>query len=338
MVIIIDTNLSKHLKELNIKKRTELKKSILIGSRNITENKLSIFSVVHFKKTDENELTSLTISDEELNQFKTLKYMLPYLLEIVGIIFYTDKEITDFTIKSCCNKLLTICPITLILIQLPEKTIYYQIINNKLQEIKIQEESISIENMLSFIYTLEFEAPNEVLKNQSELKKTLYSGIDLHWDKTQFNVNENNSIITLQMKKNPIERIIELMIPSEDKKLTNKTETGKIFLAYDLHMNFYIPTDIKSKKLNEIKPIIKDALKQDLLIKLQRSTFDENDKRLKTPDKISLKFFGIELNTYLSKENPSKYEYDLCNSLIKHADIMALFGFTLQSRILLRDL
>ena len=51
-----------------------------------------------------------------------------------------------------------------------------------------------------------------------------------------------------------------------------------------------------------------------------------------------MKFFGIELNVYLLKDSPSKFEYNLCLSLMKHAKISALIGNELQARIFLRDL
>jgi hypothetical protein len=216
--------------------------------------------------------------------------------------------------------------------------LYYHLADEKPVKLKAKALDLQVNNLLNFIHTMEFETSDELLDNQMELKKKSFSSIDTLWDKITFNKDEKVSLNTFQAAKSPLDKIIEVSVPCEDKQLSSKTEEGNVFLAFDLHMNFFVSEAMKNKKLLELKSLLNEVLKQDLLVKLQRAVFDDRINRLVLPAKIPLKFFGIELNGYLLKDNPSKFEYDLCSTLIKHTEICALIGQELQARIFLRDL
>ncbi|MHA1211141.1 MAG: hypothetical protein ACTSSH_01655, partial [Candidatus Heimdallarchaeota archaeon] len=206
---------------------------------------------------------------------------------------------------------------------------YYQLAEDKPTKINAKVNDVSTNNLLNFIHTIEFETSEEILSNINELKKSIFSGIDLYWDRSVFSKNDSMKLSEIQSSKSPLDRIVEITIPSEDKKLPSKTEGGKVFLAFDLHMNLFVPKSLRNKQIKEIKQILKQALKRDL---------HKEINRLIAPNKIPMKFFGLELNAYLSKDNPSKFELDLCNNLIFHTTIMASVGKDLQARIFLRDL
>ncbi len=316
----------------------KIKFSALLGTIDIKKNEIHAISVVHFPEQKDTKITAITLDEDDINQLKALKIMVPYNLEIIGLVFYCETEITTFTLKSLAEKITDLKSV-LLLVNVQKETIdYYQISKEKLVKITAKTEKLMPENLLSFIHTMEFETDKEVLKKQTKLKKSLFEGIDVLWDKIIFNKEKSQTLGALITTKSSLDRIIEINIPCEEKQLSSKTKEGNVFLAIDLHINFYVAPYLKDKSLDNIKGDLNKALKQDLLIKLQRSIYDENVKRLITPGKIPLKFFGTELNAYLSKENPSKFEYDLNTNLIDHAKIMSLLNYNLQARIFLRDL
>jgi len=336
MALIMNSFLLDQLRKVCLDHADKIRFSVLIGALDPENNEIIAYTSVHFSKLKESNSSPLFPSDDEINQFKALKFMLPFNLDIIGIAFYSDEEITEFTLKKLAVKELPSMKIVVNIGQV--EILYYQISDAKPVKIKAQLSDLQINNLLNFIHTMEIETSDNILTNQLELKKRLFSGIDTLWDKITFNKDENSSLKSLQTMKSPLDKIIEILVPCEDKQLSTKTAEGNVFLALDLHMNFFVTNTLRNKKLHEIKDQLKTVMKQDLLVKLQRAVFNGKIKRLIIPAKIPLKFFGIELNAYLLKDNPSKYEYNLCLSLIKHAEISALIVNELQARIFLRDL
>lgn len=336
MSLLMNDSMLNQLKAIRSEQTDKTKFSILIGTLDPKDNEATAYTVIHFSKPKERKSSPLFPSNDEFNQLKALKFMLPFNLNIIGIVFYTDEEITEFNLKTLTEKDL---PTLQIVVYVGEEDIlYYYISDKKPVKLKAHAFDLQLNNLLKFIHTLEFETSNNILSNQMELKKKSFSSIDTLWDKIAFNKDENTDLKSIQKMKSPLDKIIEISVPCEDKQLSSKTEEGNVFLAFDLHMNYFVSNALRVKKLLELKEQLNAVMKQDLQIKLQRAVFDENIKRLILPAKIPLKFFGMELNAYLLKDNPSKFEYDLCLSLMKHAEISALLGSDLQARILLRDL
>jgi len=338
MTLIMNNILLDQLRKVCLEYTDKTKFSILIGTLESEYNDVTAYSAIHFPKYDDSNSSALFLSDDEINQFKALKFMLPFNLEIIGIAFYTDEEITEFTMKSLTAKVKELPTLKIVVNVGQVEILYYQISDTKPVKIKAQTTDLQINNLLNFIHTMEFETSDSILTNQLEIKKISFSEIDNLWDKITFSKDENVSLKSLQTTKSPLDKIIEILVPCEEKQLSSKTAEGNVFLAFDLHMNFFITNTLRNKKLLEIKDQLNIVMKQDLLVKLQRAVFDKNIKRLIIPAKIPLKFFGFELNAYLLKDNPSKFEFNLCLSLIKHAEISALIGNDLQARIFLRDL
>ncbi len=338
MALIMNDSLLNQLKAIRLEHTNKTKFSVLIGTLDPENNDVTAYSVVHFARQNKRNSLPMFPSDDEFNQFVALKFMLPFNLNIIGLIFYSDEEITEFNMKSLTKKEKEL-PVLKVVVNVGQEDIfYYQISDKKPVKLKAQALNLPLNNLLKFIHTMEFETSDEILSSQIELKKKSFSSIDFLWDKITFNKDENIDLKSFQSMKSPLDKIIEILVPCEDKQLSSKTEEGNVFLAFDLHMNFFVTSYMRNKTLRELKILLNDVLKQDLLVKLQRAVFDENIKRLILPAKISLKFFGMELNAYLLKDNPSKYEYNLCSSLIKHAEISALIGYELQARVFLRDL
>ena len=338
MALIMNDSLLNQLKAIRLEHTNKTKFSVLIGTLDPENNDVTAYSVVHFARQNERNSLPMFPSDDEFNQFVALKFMLPFNLNIIGLIFYSDEEITEFNMKSLTKKEKEL-PVLKVVVNVGQEDIfYYQISDKKPVKLKAQAPDLPLNNLLKFIHTMEFETSDEILSSQIELKKKSFSSIDFLWDKITFNKDETIDLKSFQSMKSPLDKIIEILVPCEDKQLSSKTEEGNVFLAFDLHMNFFVTSYMRNKTLRELKILLNDVLKQDLLVKLQRAVFDENIKRLILPAKISLKFFGMELNAYLLKDNPSKYEYNLCSSLIKHAEISALIGYELQARVFLRDL
>lgn len=338
MALIMNDSLLNQLKAIRFEHTNKTKFSILIGTLEPKNNDITAYSVVHFSKLNERNSLLMFPSDDEFNQFIALKFMLPFNLNIIGLVFYSAEEITEFNMKSLTKKAKELPALKVVVNVGEEDIIYYQISDKIPVKLKAQAPDLQLNNLLNFIHTMEFETSDEILNNHMDLKKKSFFSIDFLWDKIIFNKEENIDLKSLQSMKSPLDKIIEISVPCEDKQLSSKTEEGNVFLAFDLHMNFFVTNYLRNKTLREIKVQLNAVLKQDLLIKLQRAVFDENMKRLILPAKIPLKFFGMELNAYLLKDNPSKYEYNLCSSLIKHAEIIALIGYELQARVFLRDL
>ncbi|NHJ84543.1 MAG: hypothetical protein FK734_03725 [Asgard group archaeon] len=338
MALIIDNKLMAQIKSINLEKDNKVKFSVLLGSIDTENSEISIINAIHFPSNDNNSINELKLSEDEINQLKSLQYMLPYQLEILGLVFYLEEEVNFETLKELAITVEEIPTLKFIINIQKTEINFYQLSDKKPIKITAQMKEIEFSNPLKFLYTMEFETSSKVLGNPKELKRTLFEGLDYLWDKIDFSKNSASSLLKLQKEKNSLDRTIEITIPSEEKHLKSKTETGKVFLALDLHINIFIPVTMGNKTLSDIQDILNKALKQDLVIKLQRSIFDKEIHRLITPGKIPMDFFGIELNAYLLKENPSKYEYQLCSNLIFHAKKMAQLNEGKQARIFIRDL
>ncbi len=338
MTLIVDEKLLDHLRLVCLDFNKEVKFSILLGTIDSEIKEVTIFSSIHYKRENPKEDPRISLDNNEIDEILALNYMLPYNLDIIGLAFYYEDEISDFTLQTLAKHTSKI-PTLKFIINVKKIAIdYYQISTEKIIKIKANTLDIPFQNLIKFIFTMEFETTNNVLSEQDEFKKVLFDGINLYWDKVTFNLNGSTKLQNIQLAKSPIDRIIEIQIPCEEKNLSSATKEGNVFLAYDLHINFYVKKSQRTKQIMEITDQLNKALKRDLQVKLQRSYYDENIKRLITPRKIPINCCTIELNGYLSKEVTSKHEYNLCLKLIEHAIIVAKLGNLVQARILLRDL
>ncbi|MHA1442005.1 MAG: hypothetical protein ACTSPK_09105 [Candidatus Heimdallarchaeota archaeon] len=338
MAVLIDSELQKHLKNipsLSLKEKPCI--SALLGTADIEKNEVELLSVVHFPPCSE-EPNGSVIPDTVLNQLKSLAFTLPYSMHIVGFVFYLDEEISSFTLQQIATKSEDIGKILTIGCVQNNNLNFYSVSKDKPQKLKVQDKKLKINRLVSLIHTIEFETSDEILKDVTAIKKATLDNLNEHWDIITLNKKSDVLFSSIVAENSQLSRIIEINVPCDDKKLTPQTKKGNIFVALDLHVNLYPMDSQKNKKLIELHSLFNKALTQDLIIKMQRAGFDEEKQILVPPQKIPLKFFNLELNTYLTKTKPSKFEYDLCTSLIYHAKVMAKAGNELQARVLLRDL
>ncbi|MBN1329685.1 MAG: hypothetical protein JXA54_09450 [Candidatus Heimdallarchaeota archaeon] len=337
MALVISNKLLEQMKKFFLEKDDKVNFSVLLGTIDTELNEITILKAIHFP-IQKNTRLNLVLPNDVLNQLKSLQFMLPYMLEIIGLAYYIDEEISFENIMELAASIKEL-PTLKFLVNVQKLEIkFYQISEEKPIKITANTKDFDHVNLLKFIYTMEFETSNKVLENQNELKKSLLDGLDLLWDKITFSKDSKSSLYALQQMKNSLDRTIEITIPYEEKHLSVKTGIGKAFLALDLHMNLFLSKSLQDKKLIEIKELLNKALKRDLIVKLQRSVYDKKIQRLITPAKIPMSFFDIELTAYLLNDNPSKYEYQLCNNLIFHARKMAEIGDAKLARIFIRDL
>jgi len=340
VALIINESLLNDLRTLCLEHSKDLRFSLLLGTIEPERKSVTILSAVHFVNAEETaaKKQGFMLTNEELSELQAFKYMLPFNLEIVGLVVYQLEEQAP-ALLPVINQQIAETKLAQFLVTVGLVAInYYQITPTAPRKISAQTTTFPPSNLLRFIYTLEFETAASVLESQESLKKALYDGIDLYWDKITFNKGANCRLAELEREKRVLDRVIEIQVPCEVKGLGSKTKEGNVFLAIDLHMNFFVTESLKSKSLHEISRELNAAMKQDIMIKLQRAKYDRKIKRLITPEKIPMKFFGFELNGYLSKDNPSRYEYNLCLKLIAHAKLMAALGHTLEARLFLRDM
>ena len=338
--LVINEPLLNDLRTICLEHSKDLRFSILLGTIEPERKEVTVLTAVHFRTTEGTTAKEQSIipTKEELSEIQAFKYMLPFNLEVVGLAVYQLEEQSP-TLLPEINRQIAESKFAQFLVTVGLVAInYYQITPTTPRTIAAQTRAFSPSNLLRFIYTLEFETAASVLESQESLKKALYDGIDLYWDEITFNKDAHSRLADLEREKRILDRVIEIQVPCEVKKLDSKTKEGNVFLALDLHINFLVTESLKSRALTEISKELNAAMKQDIMIKLQRAKYDRKIKRLITPQKIPLKFFGFELNGYLSKDNPSKYEYNLCLKLIDHAQLMAELGHTLKARLFLRDL
>jgi hypothetical protein len=305
--------------------------SVLIGSSDAEMQQVSVLSAVHFLK--ESSKDHLLEDQDFWSCIKSFKSMLPFGLNIIGLALYSEESSHELE----SNFLRGISADFLVRIQ-ALKIDYYQLTKDGFKSIKADSLEIPARNLLTFIYTLEFETTNRVLENQAEMKKAIFRGLDFNWDHASFNKKSDTKLSDFLILKNPLDRIIEVQIPCEEKDLSSATKEGNVFLAFDLHINCYLVLSQLQKQLNEILDFVYLGLKHDLHIKLQRSTYDEVTKRLVAPMKVPIRLDSLILNGYLSLEATSIYEYEMCVKLVDHAKIISKLSKDKEARILLTDL
>ncbi|NHJ05020.1 MAG: hypothetical protein EAX90_09365 [Candidatus Heimdallarchaeota archaeon] len=338
MTLVLNNELKNQLLELSKQSDYKISFSSLIGSIDIENNEIKIISAIHFNGKESSEAENILLTHDDINQIKSLNTILPFPLKIVGLLFYQKDGITQFTTNKIIKELINISQLAIIGNIRNNSFEFYSISLDKLVKINFAMQDIRIENLFSLIHTIEFEVKEELLSNIQELKKIIVKEMNNLWKLIKYNKKEERTIKSILSEKKSSDRIIEIIIPCEEKNLTNKTEIGYVFLAFDLHVNVYPTENIKNKRLIELNDFFNKALNQDLVIKLQRAYYDNNSRAFILPKKIPIKLEGLELNAYFSEETPSKYEYNLAKRLIFHSEIMNKLGSTIQSRILLRDL
>ncbi len=337
MTLFIKKDVNKQLKAIANQQKDSIKFSVLIGFVEAQENKVSILSGMHFTKRHEN-CEQFTINQDDINQLTSLKYILPYSLEIVGIVFYSNNEFSNEIIgkikKSVTglNSIVTFARCT-------SRTIdYFTITKEKVVKLSFQEKELKIEQNVSIMHTIECETSAEVIVDIAKMKEVLLHNFNDFWSKITYSKDEKSTLISIASEKSPLDRIVEVIIPGDEKGFATRTGTGNVFLAFDLHMNIYPKDSIQRKTLTELKQVFNKAFTRDLIIKLQRSFYDEKIKSLIPPKKTTMRISGIECNTYFSKKNPSKYEFELLVRLIDNAIILQEIEADYFGRVLLQDL
>jgi hypothetical protein len=332
MIIIRDV-LAEQLSTLVKTEQKQKYLTALIGSLNISTNDIEVISAIHLPISS--AIVNDKLSQGIVTQLLALQYMLPYQLEIVGLAVYdTAPETIDFSelIKEQkLNKIIFIAKVT-------EEDISCFRLTETTKSLKHNVATIPIHNQLSFVHTMEFETSEENLKDLVAFRQTMYDGLHELWDKITFSKDQNITVSELLASKSPIDRIIEVIIPCEEKDIAQQSASGQRFLAFDLHMNVYPTKDNIKQKLVDLKDILNKALTRDLLVKLQRAVIDTEKVQILAPRKIPINYDKIQLTAYSSKDKQSKNEYEICSNLIKHAEVLGSIGYALTARILLRDL
>jgi hypothetical protein len=339
MTFIVANNVDEQLRKISQLNNTEVSCSFLIGTINQEENEVEILSAMQFIPQPSNSTNFGKSTIEEVSQtISSFNIMLPENLSIIGIVIYEDnvKPEEFFSWKKDRKELSRL--ICFGQFSNEKKLTLFSLLTKDVDRIKYKIKPVALSNKLSFIYTLEVEIPKKLLGNISELKKTILDIFLSSWNKTSCNRKDELKIRQFCKFENPLERIIEIVIPSEELDFGTATAETKRHLAFDLHSSLYPTKSFMNKTIKMIKPSIKQALKKDLIIKLQRSIYDEREETLLFPKKIPVHFQNIELTGYLSKHNPSRFEYNVCVQLIEHCRMLDKIGDGLAARVLLRDL
>ncbi len=337
MTLLVKEDVSKQLKAIANQRKDTKKLSVLIGSVDAQDNKVSVISVIHFIKKPE-IFEDFSIDQDDINQLTSLKYILPYSLEIVGLVFYSKNDFT-YEIINKLQKAVTSIKSIITFARCTSKTIdYFTIAKEKAVKLSAKEKELKIESNVSIMHTIECETSAEVIVDISKMKKVLIQSFNDFWSKITFNKDEKSTLISIASEKSPLDRIVEIIVPYEEKGLTTRTGAGNVFLAFDLHMNIYPKESIQEKPLVELKEVFNKAFTRDLIVKLQRSSYDRAIKSLVPPKKTTMRISGVECNTYISKDNPSKFEFDLMVRLIDNAIILRDIEADYFARVLLQDL
>lgn len=337
MTLLIKKDVRKQLKAIANQQKDTLKFSVLIGFMEAKENKVSIISAMHFTKKLEN-FDDFTIDQDDSNQLTSLNYILPYSLEVVGLVFYSNTEFSNEIINKIKKSVSNLKSI-IIFARCTTKTIdYFTIAKEKAVKLSSQEEELKIEQNVSIMHTIECETSAEVIIDTLKMKEALVQGFNDFWNKIIFSKDEKSTLMSIASEKSPLDRIVEIIVPYDEKGLTTRTGAGNVFLAFDLHMNIYPKDSIKEKTLVELKEIFNKAFTRDLIVKLQRSFYDKAIKSLIPPKKTIVRISGVECNAYISKKNPSKYEFDLMVRLIDNAIFLREIEADYFARVLLQDL
>ena len=336
MTFIIRSELADQIKKISELEENKNLVSILLGTIDTENNEVIALSAFHF--LNKNKETIELLDDDTINQIKALNKTIPYPMKSLGIVLYNSEELTSDILIELSNKLVELKQMVTIVNVKKSNFNYFSVSKENSSKLKVEQKDIGIENTLSVIHTIEFETKKEILTENIKLKESFVGGLNALWDKVTYNQSENTTIEEIIAEKRFLDRIVEINIPCDEKKLSSKTKSGNVFLAFDLHMNIYPQKNFKSKKLVDLKKFFNSALTQDLIVKLQRSYFDQELKSMIPPSKKRIRFYGLELNSYLSKKNPSKHEFELMNHLINHAKIMCKIGIGFPSRNLLLDL
>lgn len=337
MSLILNQQINRQISEISKLTELTVDYTALIGYLDSKNNKINILSCIHLPKklsTSENGF----LDEQDINHLSSYNNLLPYPLSIIGIIFYRDEEITTFSLK----KIFDIVEDNLKILTIGNKTennlSFYTLTKNKFVKLKYEKKDIPIQKIIQLIHTIEFECSEDILINELEMKEKVFNEMNKLWDLVTYSKKEDITVKKIIQERRSLDRIIEAVIPCKEKNLSSKTEKGKAFFAYDLHMNIYPVEEILDLKLSDLNEFFNKALGKDLLVKLQRSEYDKKNRKLIAPNKIPIKFFDIELNAYFSKDKPSKFEFKIMKQLIFHTQIMNKVGFELQSRIALRDI
>lgn len=337
MAIFFNQEIEQQLRRIFRKKKEEqIHFSVLIGNIDRENDEISIITAKHYLQS-KNKKSGLKVSQTELSFIQTLQKMLPVKLSVVGIMFF-GKELTKTALKKAAKKLTKIRSLALLGNITRDSLVFYSTTKDDLPKLDVEIKEISKNKMIEFIHTVEVEIPEQMREEELELKKSLIAGLEEFWDKINFSKPKDTKIKRILKEKRAIDRIIEINVPCELKEFTTRTQPGMIFLAVDLHVHLYPNKGLMEKTLLDLKDLLKQGMIKDLSMKLQRASFDWEEKKINTPWKLPLSSFGLQLFVYPTKEKVSKYEYKTCSKLIEFAKFMASIDYRTPARILLRDL
>ncbi|MEA2070009.1 MAG: hypothetical protein U9O98_01825 [Asgard group archaeon] len=332
MAIKLNKTVNEDCINISSLKGETLKYSLLLGTIDSKIEQISILSAFHFYSEDVEY-----ICKNESNIIKNLEKMLPYNITILGILVYSKD--THSQLIDQINHYKEHFPRMILTGYVQDKMLFlFSGASHKSAKYTYHDFQDTYRNTITFIHTIEFETSQEIAKNPEKLKKSFLNQLKDTWSQTTFKNDKKEKVGQISQKKDYLERIIEISIPCERKKLDSKTKKGNIFLAFDVHGCFYPLKSEFELTLTDISNSILQSLIKDLVIKLQRAGFDKQTSRLDSPKKIEVRTDTFILNTYYSEYYPSKYEYQFCEKLVDHAIILAKLNKKTEARILLGDL
>ncbi|MBD3189305.1 MAG: hypothetical protein GF308_01605 [Candidatus Heimdallarchaeota archaeon] len=337
MTIIFSQKLQNQLKQIiQKKKEKQIYFSVLIGSIDSENDQISLIAAKHYIQTKDKK-SDLKLSNKELLFIQTLQKMLPLKLSVVGVMFFTP-EITKNELELIGRNIKKIKSLALLAHTTKDSLNIYSITKTELAKLDFEIREIPNNKMIEFIHTVEVEIPEQMKDEELELKKALITGLEKFWDKISFSKPKDTQIKTIFREERAIDRIIEINVPCELKDFASRTKPGMIFLAIDLHVHLYPNKGLMEKTLLDMKELLKQGMIKDLSMKLQRASFDWEEKEIVTPWKLPLSSFGLQLFVYPQKDKISKYEYETCSKFIEFAKFMASIDYQTPARVLLRDL
>ncbi|MFW9924340.1 MAG: hypothetical protein ACFFDW_13745 [Candidatus Thorarchaeota archaeon] len=336
MSVIIDNKLENQILSINNLQLNSIKFGALIGYLDTKNNRIKILKLISFSFDDINN-PDPNINDNDINHLLSLNSTLPNPLEILGILYFNQKvlEIQELIAISHSLNKLKYCKI---IATITKELLLYSVSDEKPMKIVYEKQELSKENLVNLLYTMEFETSENIINNIPKMKEAIFTELKKNWEKVSLKKKGILSLGELSKQKKQLDRILELYINPNEACISTYTDQGKMYLAYDLHMNIYPIEEIKVEPLKNLHEFFLKALSQDLQLKLQRAYFDEENNTLILPKKVRIRFLDLELNAYLSTKNPSKFEFDMLSRILLNATILDELNYKFESRVLLKDL
>ena len=156
MSLVFSKQVNQQISEISKLENLNIDFTALIGYFDSKNNKINIISCIHLPKKHSISNDSF-LNDQDINHLNSFDNLLPYPLSIIGIIFYSNEDITAFSLK----KIFEIIGDNLRILTIGNKTVddlsFYTLTKEKIVKLKYEEKDITIQKIIQLIHTIEFE-------------------------------------------------------------------------------------------------------------------------------------------------------------------------------------